>query len=266
MEKKPQTWEQQVEEEEAGHVMSHPDRCWDLSLQSMTHQIPSHSCFGAWTHLTFHKQWKKGRCTVQTRFYRCVNSSVGPSIQQEMFALDLRSFSSARADSTHHQFHHKAPVCFGVDTARCRNAMSSCCISQPASSGQALAASVRSQGEGMGRRGWLQGREHKELPPIHSLPMWKGVSQIGHSLKLYMAEFRKPSLTRTIAKGGKNQQNRFLLSLLGGHNHQGWRRSVISQIPIQPLREQLIMIVPTALPSFPYLITENQRRKNMTKY
>lgn len=108
--------------------------------------------FDAWTHLTFHKQWKKGRCTVQTRFYRYVNNSVGPSIQQEMFALELRSFSSAGADSTHHQFHHKAPVCFGVDTARCRNAVSSCCISQPASLGQALAALVRPHGEGTGRR------------------------------------------------------------------------------------------------------------------
>lgn len=99
LEEKTQTWEQQVEEEEAGHIMPHPVRHWDLSWQSMTHQIPTHSFFSARTHLTFHKQWKKGRCTVQTRFYRYVNNSVGPSIQQEMFALDLRSFSSAGADT-----------------------------------------------------------------------------------------------------------------------------------------------------------------------
>lgn len=107
---KPLTWEQQVEEEEAGHVMPHPDRRQDLSLQSMTHQIPAHGFFGARTHCTFHKQLKKGRCTVQTRFYHYVNNSAGSSIQQETFALDLRSFSSAGADSTHHQFHHKAFV------------------------------------------------------------------------------------------------------------------------------------------------------------
>lgn len=152
MEEESQTWGQHVEEEEeAGHVMSHPDRGWDLSLQSMTRQIPTHSFFGAGTHLTFHKQRKKGGCTVQTRFYRYVNNSVGPSIQQEMFALDLRSSSSVGADSTHHQFHHKAPVCFGLDTARCRNALSSCCISQATSSGQALTAS------GPMERGWEGG-------------------------------------------------------------------------------------------------------------
>lgn len=59
LEKKPQTWEQQVELEEAGHVMPHLDRHWDLSLQSMTLQIPTHSFFGAQTHLTFHRQWKR---------------------------------------------------------------------------------------------------------------------------------------------------------------------------------------------------------------
>lgn len=132
--------------------MPHPDRHWDLSLQRS--QIPIHGFFGAGTHCTFHKQWKKGRCMVQTGFYRYVNNCVGPSIQQEMFALDLRSFSSAGADSTHHQFHHKAPVCFGVHTARCRNTMSSCCISRLKSSGQALVAQLgpmeRGQGGGDG--------------------------------------------------------------------------------------------------------------------
>lgn len=35
------------------------------------------------------------------------------------------------------------------------------------------------------------------------LPVWKGVLQIGHSLKVYTAEFRKPPLNRTMEKGRK---------------------------------------------------------------
>lgn len=154
---------------------------------------------------------------VQKRFYPYVNNSVGPSIQQEMFALDLRSFSS---DSTHHQFHHKAPVCFGVGTARCRNAVSSCCISQLASSSSRCLSYAPWRGDG--EEGVTAGqRAQGAASHPRCLPTWKGVSQIGHSLKLYIAEFRKPPLTRTIANGKKKKQHsRFLLSLLGRHNHQ----------------------------------------------
>jgi len=55
------------------------------------------------------------------------------------------------------------------------------------------------------------------------LPIRKGVLQIGHSLKVYIAEFRKPPLSRTTVK----KKQSILLSLLGGHKHQAESKAYI---------------------------------------
>lgn len=81
LEKKRQPLERQVEEKEAAvsTAVLHPDRPWDVSLQSMTCQAQTHRFFGAQERYTFQKQWKKGRCKLQMLFYHYVNNRAGPS-------------------------------------------------------------------------------------------------------------------------------------------------------------------------------------------
>lgn len=47
------------------------------------------------------------------------------------------------------------------------------------------------------------------------LPMREGASQIGHSLKVYIAEFRKPPLSRTTVRGGRGKGKKVFIEPSG---------------------------------------------------
>lgn len=157
--------------------------------------------------------------------YRYINNCTGPSIQQEQFTFSLKTSTQTEADSTHNiRINTMCLICCTV-RAKCRNAVDSCCqhyISLLLSLLYAIPALVMFQPEGKERKGRLQNKRHQKFHINSYLPIRKRVSQIGHSLKVYIAEFRKAT-----SKLNNRKEKRVLLSLLGGHNHQAESKAYI---------------------------------------
>lgn len=200
LEEKSQIWEQWVEEEEeAGHVMPHPDRGWDLSL---THQIPTHSFSVLGRTSPFTSSERKEAVWCKRDFIAMSTTVWAPAFSKR--CLHWTWEVSHQPGQTAHTTSFTTRPLFVLVSLQ-QGAEMPC----PAAVFLRWRVQVKlslpqapQRGDGEEEVAAGQRAQGAASHP-HCLPMWKGVSQIGHSLKLYTAEFRKPLLTRTMAKGKK---------------------------------------------------------------